>query len=136
MKIVSNIAERMIKAMQLRNLKQTDIVKLTGIGKSSISTYLTGEYEPKQRNIYKIAQALNVSEAWLMGYDVPMERISTTTNNSKTNEELSDIRMASYNGVDLKDMSDEEIEEIKQFVTFVRSKRKQDKQKKNGGTNG
>lgn len=136
MKIVSNIAERMIKAMQLRNLKQTDIVKLTGIGKSSISTYLTGEYEPKQRNIYKIAQALNVSEAWLMGYDVPMERISTTTNNSKTNEELSDIRMASYNGVDLKDMSDEEIEEIKQFVTFVRSKRNHDKQKKNGGTNG
>ena len=28
----------------------------------------------KQRNIYKIAKALDVSEAWLMGEDVPMER--------------------------------------------------------------
>ena len=136
MKIISTIAERMREAMRLRNIKQTDIVKLTGIGKSSISTYLTGEYEPKQRNIYKIAQALNVNEAWLMGYDVPMERISNSTRDAKPIDDLSDIRMASYNGVDLKDMSDEEIEEIKQFVTFVRSKRNKDKQKKNGGQNG
>ena len=55
-------------------MKQVDLVSLTGIGKSSISTYLSGEYEPKQRNIYKIAKALDVSEAWLMGEDVPMER--------------------------------------------------------------
>lgn len=136
MKIISTIAERMRKAMQIRNIKQTDIVKLTGIGKSSISTYLTGEYEPKQRNIYKIAQVLNVSEAWLMGYDVPMERDSTFTKNAKSIDDISDVRMASYNGVDLKDMSDEEIEEIKQFVTFVRSKRNKEKQKKNGGQNG
>ncbi|MBQ9913081.1 MAG: helix-turn-helix domain-containing protein [Clostridia bacterium] len=61
----------MKEALSLRGMKQSELVKLTGIGKSSISTYLSGEYEPKQRNIYKIAQALNVSEAWLMGYDVP-----------------------------------------------------------------
>jgi repressor LexA len=54
-------------------MKQADIVEATKIGKSSISTYLTGEYEPKQRNVYRIAKALNVNEAWLMGHDVPME---------------------------------------------------------------
>ena len=59
----------------MRGMKQVDLVSLTGIGKSSISTYLSGEYEPKQRNIYKIAKALDVSEAWLMGENVPMDRI-------------------------------------------------------------
>lgn len=58
----------------MRKMKQVDLVKVTGIGKSSISTYISGEYEPKQKNIYKIAKALDVNEAWLMGYDVPMER--------------------------------------------------------------
>ncbi len=68
------IAERMKEALQIRQMKQSELVEKTGIGKSSISTYLSGEYEPKQRNIYKIAKALNVSEAWLMGYNVPMKR--------------------------------------------------------------
>jgi UDP-3-O-[3-hydroxymyristoyl] glucosamine N-acyltransferase len=31
-------------------------------------------FEPKQDRIYLIAKALRVSEAWLMGFDVPMER--------------------------------------------------------------
>lgn len=71
---MATIASRIKEAMALRGMKQVDLVSLTGIGKSSISTYLSGEYEPKQKNIYKIAKALAVSEAWLMGEDVPMER--------------------------------------------------------------
>lgn len=71
---MTTIAKRMREALQIRQMKQSELVEKTGIGKSSISTYLSGEYEPKQRNIYKIAKALNVSEAWLMGYDVPMKR--------------------------------------------------------------
>ena len=72
---MATIASRIKEAMAIRGMKQVDLVSLTGIGKSSISTYLSGEYEPKQRNIYKIAKALDVSEAWLMGKDVPMERL-------------------------------------------------------------
>ena len=58
----------------MRNMKQADLVNMTGIGKSSISTYLSGDYEPKQKNLYRLAKALDVNESWLMGYDVPMER--------------------------------------------------------------
>lgn len=72
-----SIADRMKQAMDIRQMKQTDLVRKTGIGKSSISTYLSGDYEPKQKNIYKIAFALDVNEAWLMGYDAPMERQSS-----------------------------------------------------------
>ena len=117
MKLVSTFAKRFEEALKIRNMKQTDIVNLTGIGKSSICTYLTGEYEPKQKNTYKIAKALNVSETWLMGYDVPMEK-------ENSNDPLKDVRMASYNGVDVEGLSDKEIEEIKQFVEFVRNKNK------------
>ena len=70
---MATIAERMRSAMALRGVSQADIVNHTGIGKSSISTYLTGEYEPKQRNLHKIAEALEVDPGWLMGLDVPME---------------------------------------------------------------
>lgn len=58
----------------MRGMKQAELVELTGIGKSSISTYLRGSYIPKQKNIYKMAKALNVNEAWLMGEDVDPTR--------------------------------------------------------------
>lgn len=66
--------ERLRKAMEIRNMKQVDLVEKTGLGKSAISQYCTGTYEPKQRALYKLAEALDVNEAWLMGYDVLMER--------------------------------------------------------------
>ena len=78
---MDSIANRMKIAMSNLNISQAELVKRTGIGKSSISTYLTGEYEPKQKNLYKIASALNVNEAWLMGLDVPMERSDKKLNN-------------------------------------------------------
>lgn len=77
---MATIAERMNEALLLRDMKQAELVEKTGIGKSSISTYLSGLYEPKQKNIYKIAKALDVNESWLMGYDVPMERKQTIQN--------------------------------------------------------
>ncbi|NLT48330.1 MAG: helix-turn-helix domain-containing protein [Clostridiales bacterium] len=71
---MSKMSDRMKKAMDIRGMKQVDLCEHTGIGKSSISTYLSGEYEPKQRNLFKIAEALQVNVAWLMGKDdVPME---------------------------------------------------------------
>jgi uncharacterized HAD superfamily protein len=60
--------KRIEKALMLRDMKQADLCKLADIPKSSLSLYLKGAYEP----IYKMASALNVSEMWLMGYDVPM----------------------------------------------------------------
>lgn len=72
---MGTIADRIKKAMEIRNIKQSELAFRTGIGKSSISTYLSGEYEPKQKNIYKIAKALDVNEGWLMGEDIPMDRL-------------------------------------------------------------
>lgn len=72
---MATTAQRIKEALELRQMKQADLAEKTGIGKSSISTYIAGEYNPKQKNLYKIAKALDVSETWLMGLDVPIERI-------------------------------------------------------------
>ena len=89
------ISERIAQALEIRNMKQSELVEKTGIGKSSISTYISGSYEPKQRNIYKIAKALDVNEAWLMGLDVSMERNNyvNTLQVTKQEEQL----LATYN---------------------------------------
>lgn len=70
-------SDRIKEGLLARDMKQVDLVNLSGISKGALSSYISGAYEPKQNNIYKIAKALNVSEAWLMGFDVPMERKST-----------------------------------------------------------
>ena len=44
-----------------KNMKQSELSRLTKINKSSISEYLSGNYQPKYKNILKIAQVLNVS---------------------------------------------------------------------------
>lgn len=75
--LIDTFANRLQKAMNLRNLKASDLSEKTKISKSSISEYLSGKYEAKQNGIYLLSKALNVNEAWLMGLDVPMERIVT-----------------------------------------------------------
>ena len=71
---IASCGQRISKALLLREMKQADLCKLANVPKSSMSLYLSDAYEPKQDRIYAMAKALNVSEAWLMGYDVPMER--------------------------------------------------------------
>ena len=77
-------AARIKEGMEIRSLKQADLVEMTGISKGALSSYISGRYVPKQINIYLISKALNVSEAWLLGLDVPMERLNNVTISSKT----------------------------------------------------
>ena len=71
---ISSTSIRLKEAMRIRDMKQVDLVKATGLAKGGISNYVTGRYEPKSDVISKLAKALDCSEMWLWGYDVPMER--------------------------------------------------------------
>ena len=73
--LVDTFANRLNKAITLRNIKPIELSEKTGIDKSKISSYMSGRYKAKQDGVYLLAQALNVSEVWLMGYDVPLESI-------------------------------------------------------------
>lgn len=65
-------SQRLRELLQIFNIKQTELSIKTGISKSSISHYLKGDWEGKQDAVYKIASAFGISEAWLMGVDVPL----------------------------------------------------------------
>lgn len=73
--LVDTFANRLNKAITLRNIKPIELSEKTGIDKSKISSYMSGRYKAKQDGVYLLAKALDVNEAWLMGLDVPMERI-------------------------------------------------------------
>lgn len=76
---MATTADKISEAMKLRDMRQADLVEKTGISKGALSSYISGRYVPKQNNVYLIAKALDVSEAWLMGADVPMQRIESPT---------------------------------------------------------
>ena len=71
---VASSADRLKEAMRKAGKTQADLVRETGIGKSNISRYISGRFDPKSDAVHKMAVALNVSEMWLWGCDVPMER--------------------------------------------------------------
>lgn len=80
---------RLNQIMNSRNIKQVDILNMSmpfqkeleiSMGKSALSQYVNGKQEPDQHRIYLLAKTLNVNEAWLMGFDVPMERESKPSN--------------------------------------------------------
>ena len=75
----SSTSDRLKEIMRIRQLKQADLARATGLAKGGISNYITGRYEPKSDVISKLAKALNCSEMWLWGYDVPMERVNTSS---------------------------------------------------------
>lgn len=64
---------RLNTAMNMRGMRQVDLAEKSGLPKAQISQYQNGKYEPMQEALYKLAKALSVNVAWLMGHDVPME---------------------------------------------------------------
>ena len=67
------IKDRLNEAMNIRGVNATELSKRTGLNKSSVSRYLAGENIPRSLAIGKMAAALNVNPAWVLGYDVPMD---------------------------------------------------------------
>lgn len=70
--IVASTSDRLKEALTLRKIKQSELARITGIDKSSISLYINGRYSPKGDKLYKLASALGVSPAWLSGFNSPM----------------------------------------------------------------
>ncbi len=78
-------ASRLKQLMAEQGLRQVDILERTlpvcsrydvKMNKSDISQYVAGKVEPNQDKLFALALALNVSEGWLMGFDVPKERFT------------------------------------------------------------
>lgn len=81
-----DIKDRIKEALDKREITQTELAEKAHIDKGQLSSYISGKYKPRQNNIDALATALNVNEAWLMGFDVPMERDSYEDQNVITFE--------------------------------------------------
>lgn len=90
--------------MKERQLRQVDILEKckpfcqkfdVKLGRNDLSQYVNGKVEPGQDKLTVLGMALNVSEAWLMGFDVPMKRTVSTKEESpkimQYYEQLNDI---------------------------------------------
>lgn len=69
----SNFKDRFNEILNDKNTSMADISKITGISRSSLSEYAKGKFVPKQDKVYLISKALDVSPAWLMGFDVDID---------------------------------------------------------------
>lgn len=81
---VSELRYRLKEALSVRGMKAIELSEKTDIPKGAISYYIAGKSQPKADRLNLISMALNISEAWLLGYDVPMER----TNEQKKNDNI------------------------------------------------
>lgn len=92
-------AQRLRQIMDAKGLRQVDILRAAEpycsrygvkLNKNDLSQYVSGKVEPGQDKLTILGLALGVSEAWLMGFDVSMERSVTPT------AEISDGRTKEY----------------------------------------
>lgn len=104
---------RLREAIDSKKYSQSELSRLTGIGRNSISDYLNGKYEAKQDKIYILAKVLDVSEAWLLGYDVNPERLSDDDKRLSHNGEIIAAHISD-------DVTDEEMKQIINFIKFIK----------------
>lgn len=71
----AELKDRLQEALDLREKKSVDLVKDLKIPKSAVSQYLSGKSQNMDsERLYSICKYLDVSEPWMMGYNVPIER--------------------------------------------------------------
>ncbi|MBE6722596.1 MAG: transcriptional regulator [Ruminococcaceae bacterium] len=90
-------SERLKQIMNEKNLRQVDILNRAEpyckkydvkLNRNDLSQYVSGKVEPGQFKLSMLGLALNVSEAWLMGYDVPQEREKPTAAELSDDEQI------------------------------------------------
>jgi len=91
---------RIGEALSIRGWKQVELVEKTGLSKSAINNWIKQRWQPKQKALMTMAKVLDVSEMWLAGYDVPMERPTA----QKKSDELTQLIIEIKEHEDLKDL--------------------------------
>lgn len=128
MEKVTTFSARLRTAMAARDMTQSELARQTGVDTSAISNYVYGRYAPKNDKVYRIAQALNVSEAWLMGLDTEMERTDTSPVFRSDEEEMADylemLRTRPECRILLKTAKGATRQDVEENVRFIEALRK------------
>jgi len=123
-------SDRLNQLMAERNWKQVDIINNSKkfqeklgvqLGKSALSQYVNGVQAPDQKKLSLLALTFDVSEAWLMGYDVPRERESVVEKEYTS----SDLRKMAENAktFDGKPLNEDDIQAIQNIIEIYLNKK-------------
>lgn len=126
----ANTASRLREIMAARGLRQSDVLRMAQpycerykikLGRSDLSQFVNGKVAPGQWKLTILGLALNVSEAWLMGLDVPMDRSGIETpptpegEGRLPNDELTELERLFLS------LSPDRREEVLRFMEFQAS---------------
>lgn len=93
-------SERLKLIMDAKQIRQIDILNAAKpfcqkygvkLERNDLSQYVSGKVLPGQDKLTILGLALNVSEAWLMGFDVPMEREIAPAAQEEGNERIAEV---------------------------------------------
>lgn len=116
-------ADRLRELMTERGWKQVDVINNSKpfqeklgvkLGKSALSQYVNGIQAPDQKKLALLALTFNVSEAWLMGYDVPRGR-EVKSDSDSSGLDLRELAKSAKT-FDGKPLNEEDIEAIENIL--------------------
>ena len=118
----ADFSERLKYALIYNDMRAKDLCDRTGTPQSAMSAYLAGEYAPRSSRAYAIAKALDVSEAWLLGYAVEMAR---TDDQKKTDAQAAVVkRISEEKGfrdliIDIASLNQEHLDLVRNLVSAL-----------------
>ena len=119
---MSELSNRILNLILEKDISYGELARLTGIPKSALQRYATGETEkiPADR-LETIAQALGTSSAFLMG----VEETVAPANPRNVNDD--DIKFALFGGSG--EITDAMYQEVKEFAALVKLREEMKKKK-------
>ncbi|MDU3677810.1 MULTISPECIES: helix-turn-helix domain-containing protein [Clostridium] len=106
------LADRLKELRKSNKLTQSELGKILGVGKTTISMYETGNSTPNDEIKLKISEYFNISVDYLLG--------KTNIKNLNNNEET----IALHSDYDYKDLPDEARKEIENYIDYIKQKYK------------
>lgn len=113
---VSEMSNKILELIEQQRLSYSELSEITGIPKSSLQKYATGQTEkiPLDR-LERLASALGVTSAYLIGWE---DKAVAPEPASKVTDE--DIKYALFGGAD--NVTDEMYDEVKRFAAYIKAR--------------
>lgn len=113
------IAKRLQIALTEANISQQELSEKSGVGKSSISHYVNGTHAPSNISAGKMAAVLDVEPLWLMGFDVPKQKISYDFSNPDNIESISNFLTDIVTNYDLENQTKKRIKTTNSYINSI-----------------
>ena len=118
---MNNTVDLNVFAKRLSYLLETtqettySLAEKLGLTPATISRYTNALMKPKVPTVISMAQIFGVNEAWLMGYDVDMQKEGESEAKKISDKEL---MFALFGG----DVTEEKLNEVKKFAEYIKNK--------------